>query len=309
MPCCARRISVTSSGTVKFGNQPLPGATVTATEGNHRAVTTTDESGAYELHRSRARNLHRRSPDVRVPDRSQANSDRCRGACPRCGRSSCRPSARESPESSHTRPQQQAGGFRAAAGTTEAELDQIAAAAPQDNAPPQATASSNANEAFLVNGSLSNGLQTGQDDFGLRGPVFGMQGPGGSAGSGHRRPAWWYSRCSRRSWRRWRWWPGRRRIRRRTWWRIWRRVWRRPWWIRWPWRPARRAAGGNGGFIGNRANRGRQGIHGNVSFQWHGADTDAKPFSLSGQPAPQPDFNNYRWSAVLGGPVTHSASA
>ena len=33
----------------KFGGQPLPGATVIATEGNHRAVTTTDESGKYEL--------------------------------------------------------------------------------------------------------------------------------------------------------------------------------------------------------------------------------------------------------------------
>ena len=61
--------------------------------------------------------------------------------------------------------------------------------------------------------------------------------------------------------------------------------------------------GGNGGFIGNRANRGRQGIHGNLSFQWQGASTDAKPFSLSGQPVPQPDFNNYRWSGVVGGPL------
>ena len=65
----------------------------------------------------------------------------------------------------------------------------------------------------------------------------------------------------------------------------------------------RRRPGGNGGFIGNRRNRGRQGIHGNVSFQWQGADTDAKAFSLSGQPAPQPNFNNYRWSGVLGGPL------
>ena len=65
----------------------------------------------------------------------------------------------------------------------------------------------------------------------------------------------------------------------------------------------RNRPGGNGGFIGNRANRGRQGIHGNVSFQWQGASTDAKSFSLSGQPVPQPDFNNYRWSGVLGGPL------
>ncbi|HTB19007.1 MAG TPA: carboxypeptidase-like regulatory domain-containing protein, partial [Bryobacteraceae bacterium] len=45
---CAQT-TVTQSGTVKFGGQPLPGATVTATLGDHRAVTTTDESGAYQL--------------------------------------------------------------------------------------------------------------------------------------------------------------------------------------------------------------------------------------------------------------------
>ena len=76
--------------------------------------------------------------------------------------------------------------------------------------------SANANEAFLVNGSFSNGLQTGQDDFGLRGPVFGIQTPGGLAGSGRRRPAWRRPRRSRRS-RRWRWSRGRWRIR---WWTV-----------------------------------------------------------------------------------------
>ncbi|HTB19318.1 MAG TPA: TonB-dependent receptor, partial [Bryobacteraceae bacterium] len=198
------------------------------------------------------------------------------------------------------RPQQQQGGFRAAAGTTENELDQIAAAAPQEAG---AAPSANANEAFLVTGSLSNGLQSGQDDFGLRGPVLGIQAaPGGLLGAGAEGQPGGI--------------PGT------------------------PGGPAgggpggpggggfgggrgggggfgggrggggfggpggqRRRPGGNGGFIGNRANRGRQGIHGNVSFQWQGADTDAKQFSLSGQPVPQPDFNNYRWSAVLGGPL------
>jgi len=193
------------------------------------------------------------------------------------------------------RPQQQ-GGFRAAAGTTENELDQLAASAPQDIAQPP---SANANEAFLVNGSLSNGLQTGQDDFGLRGPGFGIQTPGGLAGAtvagqpggvpgapggpgaggpgggggfgggrggggfGGGRGGGGFGG------------PG----------------------------GQRRRPGGNGGFIGNRANRGRQGIHGNLSFQWQGADTDAKQFSLSGQPELQPNFNNYRWSAVIGGPL------
>ena len=45
---CAQT-NVTSKGTVKFGGQPLPGATVITTQGSHRAVTTTDESGNYEL--------------------------------------------------------------------------------------------------------------------------------------------------------------------------------------------------------------------------------------------------------------------
>ena len=60
---------------------------------------------------------------------------------------------------------------------------------------------------------------------------------------------------------------------------------------------------GNGRLIGNRRNRGRQGIHGNLSLQWQGSDTDAKQFSISGQREPQPNFNNYRWSGVVGGPL------
>lgn len=203
------------------------------------------------------------------------------------------------------RPGQQPGGFRAAAGTTENDLDQIAASGPTETTQPS---SANANEAFLVNGSLSTGLQSGQDDFGLRGPVLGIQaapggfpgagangqpgaggpavpgapgggagfggGPGGGGGFGGGargggggfgggRGGGGFGR------------PG----------------------------GQRRNRGGNGGFIGNRANRGRQGIHGNLSLQWQGADTDAKQFSLSGQPELQPNFNNYRWSGVLGGPL------
>jgi hypothetical protein len=200
------------------------------------------------------------------------------------------------------RPGQQPGGFRAAAGNTENDLDQIAASGPADTTQPS---SANANEAFLVNGSLSTGLQSGQDDFGLRGPALGIQaapggfpgagangqpgtggpavpgapgggpgfgGPGGGGGGGFgggRGGGGGFGGGGRGGG------PG----------------------------GQRRNRGGNGGFIGNRANRGRQGIHGNLSFQWQGADTDAKQFSLSGQPELQPNFNNYRWSAVLGGPL------
>ncbi|MBV9769250.1 MAG: TonB-dependent receptor, partial [Bryobacterales bacterium] len=223
---------------------------------------------------------------------------------------------------------QQQSGFRAAAQNAENEVDQIAAAAPPDNA---TAATANANEAFLVNGSISNSLQTGQDDFGLRGPVVGMQlppgaqfggqlggqpggqpggqtggqaggqpglgangqiigGPGGPAGGGPGGGGQGFGG------------PG--------------GVGPggggfagggfgggRGGGFGGPRGQRRNRQGGNGRFIGNRANRGRQGIHGNVSLQWQGASTDAKAFSLSGQPVPQPDFNNYRWSAVLGGPL------
>jgi trimeric autotransporter adhesin len=289
--------SLTYTGTVKFGGQPLPGATVTATLGDHRVVTTTDESGAYELP-----GLAPGTYTVEVQMFGFQNTRKQiqvgPGSQPTEWSLELQPLRQREPRESAQRPQ---GGFRATAATTENELDQIAAAVPQDAAP---LSSANANEAFLVNGTLSNGLQNGQEDFGLRGPAFGLQGPGGLPGAGvDGQPGGV---------------PGT------------------------PGAPGaggaggpgggggfgggrgggggggfgggrgggfggpggqRRRPGGNGGFIGNRANRGRQGIHGNLSFQWQGADTDAKQFSLSGQPELQPNFNNYRWSAVVGGPL------
>jgi carboxypeptidase family protein len=286
--------NATSTGIVKFAGQPLPGATVIATQGDHRVVTTTDESGAYELAGLTAGTY---TVEVQMFGFQTARKQIQVGAVsqPSDWSLDLQPRSREFAQ----RPQQQQGGFRAAAGTTENELDQIAAAAPQENAP---APSANANEAFLVNGSISNSLQTGQDDFGLRGPVMQIQappggqpglgvngqplggpgaaggpgggapgfgGPGGGGGFGGGRGGGGGGGRGGFGG------PG----------------------------GQRRRPGGNGAFIGNRANRGRQGIHGNVSFQWQGASTDAKPFSLSGQPVPQPDFNNYRWSAVLGGPL------
>jgi carboxypeptidase family protein/TonB-dependent receptor-like protein len=285
--------SATATGIVKFGGQPLPGATVIATQDNRRVVTTTDEAGAYELSDLTPGTY---SVEVQMFGFQTARKQIQVGSVSQPAEWSLelQPRQREFAQ----RPQQQQGGFRAAAGTTENELDQIAATGPQDTT---ASASANANEAFLVNGSLSNGLQNDQNDFGLRGPVFGMQtpgglpgaaangqpgaggpgtpgapgggpgfgGPGGGGGFGGGGGGFGGGRGGGFGG------PG----------------------------GQRRRPGGNGGFIGNRANRGRQGIHGNVSFQWQGAATDAKPFSLTALPVEQPNFNNYRWSAVLGGPL------
>ena len=37
------------TGTVKSGGQPIPGATVTATAGDKKTTTTTDDAGRYEF--------------------------------------------------------------------------------------------------------------------------------------------------------------------------------------------------------------------------------------------------------------------
>jgi len=287
---CAQT-TFTLTGTVKFGGQPLPGATVIATQGEHRAITTTDESGNYELP-DLAPGTYQLEVQMFGFQTARKEAQIGAGAPPPVEWSlELQPRQREVAE----RPQrQQQTGFRA---TTENEVDQLAAAPPPDAVASQNGA--NANEAFLVNGTLSTSLQNGQNDFGLRGPAQGFQGPpggpggagvegqpggvpgapgppgapGGPGGGGGRFGGGGGFGGGRGGF------PG-------------------------PGAQGRRpGANGNGRLIGNRANRGRQGIHGNVSFQWQGADTDAKAFSLSGQPAPQPDFNNYRWSAVVGGPL------
>jgi hypothetical protein len=291
---CAQS-SVTSTGTVKFGGQPLPGATVIATQGDHRAVTTTDESGNYELP-DLAPGTYKVEVQMFGFETAHKDVQIGSGALPVGWSLELQARPREIAERPRGPQAGQQAGFRA---TTENEVDQIAAA-PLPDVAPQDTA--NANEAFLVNGTLSTGLQNGQDDFGLRGPVQGMQGPpggpgglgvqgqpggvpgapggpggggpggpafgggggGGGGGFGGGRGGGGFGG------------PGGR---------------NRP------------GGNGNGRLIGNRRNRGRQGIHGNLSFQWQGAATDAKQFSLSGQPEPQPNFNNYRWSGVIGGPL------
>jgi len=293
---CAQT-NVTSTGTVKFSGQPLPGATVIATQGSHRAVTTTDESGHYELP-DLAPGTY--TLEVQMFGFQTAHKDVQIGPAPVEWSLELQPRPRENAERPRGAQAGQQGTFRA---TAENEVDQLAAAPPPDIA---AQSSTNANEAFLVNGTLSTGLQNGQDDFGLRGPALGLQGPpgglgglgagaqgqaagvpgtpgapgapggggpggpgfggggpggGGGFGGGGRGGGGFGG-------------PG-----------------------------GRNRPGGNGRLIGNRRNRGRQGIHGNLSIQWQGSDTDAKQFSISGQSEPQPNFNNYRWSGVVGGPL------
>lgn len=290
---CAQT-SVTAKGVVKFGSQPVPGATVIATEGQRRAVTTTDENGAYEIP-DLAPGTY--SLEVQMFGFETARKQvqlSAAGLQPTEWSLELQTQRPREPRELAQRPQQRPTGFRAAPGITENELDQLAASGPQDTT--QAS-SANANEAFLVNGSLSNSLQTGQNDFGLRGPALGLQGPaGGFPGAANGEPqvapggpggggpgfggpggggGFGGGRGGGFGGGRGGGFGGQ----------------------------GRRRPGGNGGFFGNRANRGRQGIHGNLSLQWQGADTNAKPFSLVDIPVQQPGYNNFRWSGVVGGPL------
>ncbi len=204
--------------------------------------------------------------------------------------------------------------FRNVQNATQTELDRIEAAAPQSEAP-AVPGNDSANEAFLVNGTLSSSLQTGQNDFGLRGPgldAFGppgglpgvggdgvpaqpgqvppannapgvLGGPGGRFGGGGG-PGGGFGgggfggRGGFGG-------PGGRGAQ----------------------RPGPNAGpGGNGTFIGNRANRGRgrqQGINGQASFSLNNSALNARPFSLNGQDVPQAAYAQSRFSVVLGGPL------
>ena len=128
---------VTYSGTVKFGSQPLPGATVIASQGDHRAVTTTDESGAYEF-TALAPGTYTVEIQMfgfqTVHKQIQVGSAVPAVPLPTAWALELQPLRQREPREAGQRPQQQQGGFRATTATTENELDQIAAAAPQDNA-------------------------------------------------------------------------------------------------------------------------------------------------------------------------------
>lgn len=57
------------------------------------------------------------------------------------------------------------------------------------------------------------------------------------------------------------------------------------------------------GAMGNRRNRGQQGIHGMVNVVVHNSVLDARPFAVSGQPVPKPGYAQERFNIQIGGPL------
>ena len=160
------------SGFVKSANQPIPGATVTATIGDRKIVTTTDQSGRYAFPPQPAGDC---SIDVRMF-----------GFEPASKKSNCAEAAKvdfalQLQESPMAQRMARMGGAQGGGNQLESQL-QNEISAPEAAAPGAAPVDGqNSSEAFQVSGSLSQGLaQNSQPDFGMM-----MGGPG------RPRRSWW----------------------------------------------------------------------------------------------------------------------
>jgi hypothetical protein len=267
------------TGVVRSAGLPIPGATVTATQGSNQATTTTDEAGRYDLDdlgpgvwtvEIRMVGFARFERQATVAAGTESLDADLTVETAAAPRGSLPPGT---------------GGFQrpnVASLTAEREvaaaMSNASSAAPAT--PPDA---SNANEAFLMNGTLSSGLQQAQqeDPFMRGGPVnqqtgFGqgvpgteaagapggfMGGPGGRGGFGG--PGGWRDG------------PGG---------------------PRGPMRPGARDAN-----FGNRMARNRNRIHGAAFFNLDNSALDARPFSLTGQEVAKPSYAQARFGGVLGG--------
>ena len=301
------------TGIVKFAGQPVPGVTVIASQGDRRALTTTDEAGRYEFTELppgaytievRMFGFQPARRQIQMPAAGSAAIDWNLELLPRQAAQAPAPGARNF-----------------ATARQEAFLN-AAEDQSEPTQPPQAMPAQNglenSNEAFLVNGTVSNSLQNGQNDFGLRGPFMDMPGafggppdlngqpgtdgqppagpaPGGPPGAGARfggpggfgggpgggpggfggggrggfgGGGFGGGRGG----------PGGA-------------------------QRARNGSRGNGAYLGNRANRGRQSINGQASFSLNNSALNARPFSLTGQDIPQAAYAQSRFSVMAGGPL------
>ena len=275
------------SGFVKSANQPIPGATVTASIGDRKLVTTTDQSGHYAF--------------SAAPSGDCSIEVRMFGFEPASKKSSCAETAKidfalQLQESPAIERLARMGGARAGGNQFETQL-QSELNAPETAAPTAAPVDGqNSSEAFQVSGSLSQGLaQNAQPDFGMmmggpgmpggpEGEQFGGQnGPGGAAGGPGGGPGGGFGG------------PGGGGF-------------------------GGRGGGGFGGQGGPGGNRrqgqgqGRPGaqfgnrrapsqIHGMAFMTLANSAVNAKPFSISGQEVPQPAYASSRFGFLLGGPL------
>ena len=284
------------TGAVKSGGQPIPGATVTATAGDKKVITTTDEAGRYEFNELAPGSY---SFEVRMFGFESAKKDGTSDAALDFILEFAKPAA--------TQARRGPGGFQQLQqNSTESQVDAEMARAPAAE-PPQSAGSSDANESFLLIGSSDRGVQRNPDDGGPRPEFGGMGGPGGfggpdgpggpggqggaqgapgfgGAGGGGRGGAggggfgggpgggggFGGGRGGQGG-------PGAQRGQGRP--------------------------GGPPGFIGNRQGRGREGVRGGASFSLQNSTLDARPYSLNGASVPKAAYAQERFTLTLGGPL------
>ncbi len=295
--CCTVGIGMAAaalqaqSGVVKSGNQPIPGATVTATQGATKTAVVTDQGGRYTLPPLAAGEW---TVEVTMfgfaPAKKQVTD-------PEPSRQlDFNLSLKESEIAARMSRFAGAGGQNGNQIESQIQTEVSAGEAPQQATP----AAAGSNENFLISGSLSQGLQSGAaPDFALfRGGPGGMQdgqtpnvpgfggeggqggGPGGGPGGGFGGPGG----------------PG---------------------------GGGGFGGGGRGGFGGGGGGRaggrgpgqGRPGgaqfgnrrppneIHGMIFGTLANSALNAKPFSITGQDIAQPSYSQARFGVVLGGPL------
>ncbi len=297
-------------GTVKSGNLPIPGASVTASGEGHKAGAVTDESGQYALEGLAPGHW---VVEVEIfgfeKQRRELNVGEA-GAVLDFDLKLAKPPA--APRVEPARAANGAAGFQRLAVNQAAQADVLAAlSATEPPEPPPEEIASNANESFLLSGSLSRGLQAPRQEDAFGGqhgewrpgmpgmgppgegppgaapggmaagpgmrPEMGPGLPGGFGGRGG--PGGAGGRPGGGP-------PGSRggfdqRGRR---------------------RPTSRGPFGQGTF-GNRAGRGREAIRGSAFFSLRNSALDARPYSLTGQTVPKPSYAQSRFGLVGGGPL------
>ncbi len=303
-------------GTVKSTGLPIPGASVTAALGDRKVAVVTDEGGKFVFEDLTAGTW---VFEVEIFGFDKQRREVALGAVPaaldfdlKLTRAAAAQAAEPVRRGQGSAAFQQLGVNQTAQNEVLAALN---APAPADA--PTAT-SENANESFLVTGSLSRGLQAPSQEEGFGGmrsgefgpgmpgapgmqggpPGEGSQGPvpsimgrmGGPGGPGGGGPPGGFSGRGGPGG------PG-------------------------GGRSMGGSMGGRGGFdsrrgggdrpgwqgrpgtttFGNRSSRGREGIRGGASFSLRNSALDARPYSLTGQTLPKPSYAQSRFSLMAGG--------
>ncbi|HCC57988.1 MAG TPA: hypothetical protein DEQ47_12170, partial [Solibacterales bacterium] len=253
-------------GTVRSGGVPIPGVAVTATQGSEKVATSTDESGHYTLGA-----LKDGTWQIEVSLFGFAPQQKAVPVTGQPMQADWTLEMRAAPE----RPGNRAAGFQDMSLLQTAETSSEAMpAAPE----PETTA--DANQSFLVSGTISReAANPQQGDFGRefgfdpRNQAFGAPEPGGmgpggfgrGGGGGRGGPGGGGPRG-----------------------------------------PRGRGPYGGGRFanFGNRANRrGAQGIHGQMFYSIGNSALNAKPYSITGQNFAEPSYGSHRFGLNLGGPL------